>query len=408
MQRVAVISYHTSPLAQPGVGDGGGMNVYVRELVSSLAHVGIKCTVYTRETSSDTARVVDVEPNHRVVHIPAGSHTLSKDELIAHIDDFAEKVIEDIKANGGVDVVHANYWMSAVAGHKIKHELNIPLVTTFHTLARVKAQGGDHESAHREQEEIKVIGCTDVICVSCTEEQRQFVSLYGKPSGTLEIVAPGVEHAFFTPGSQHGARHALGLDSDPTLLFVGRIQPLKGIEVAIRALKTLHTSNPHLSKTRLMIVGGASGTEGDAEVRRINDLIDELGIRDRIMMVPPQEHHALSTYYRAADAVLVPSRSESFGLVALEAAACGVPVIASAVGGLLTLVEHGKTGYLVPDRDPAVYAGHIAHLLNNRPLAAEMGAAAATRARRYTWSFAAARLRRVYADLINKARVECV
>lgn len=407
MQRVAVISYHTSPLAQPGVGDGGGMNVYVRELVSSLAHVGIECTVYTREWVEGLASVVQVEPHHRVVHIRAGEYSLTKEELFDHVDEFADKVIADIRARGGVDVVHANYWLSAVAGHKIKHVLDIPLVTTFHTLARVKAQGGDHESAFREQEELKVIGCTDAICVSCTEEQRQFNSLYGKPTGQLEIVAPGVEHAFFTPGSQHGARHALGMDNDPMLLFVGRIQPLKGIEVAIRALKLLQTSNPHLAKTRLVIVGGASGTDGDAEVIRINNLIDELGVRDRIVFVEPQEHHALSTYYRAADAVLVPSRSESFGLVALEAAACGTPVIASAVGGLLTLVEHGVTGFLVPDRDPSVFAGHIAHILNDKAFAAEMGAAAAKRARRYTWSFAAARLRRVYADLSSRARVVC-
>ena len=407
MQRVAVISYLTSPLAQPGIGDGGGMNVYVRELVSSLAHVGIECTVYTREWADDLPHEVQVEPHHRVVHIRAGEHSLAKEELFDHVDEFADKVIADIRARGGVDVVHANYWLSAVAGHKIKHVLDIPLVTTFHTLARVKAQGGDHESAFREQEEIKVIGCTDAICVSCTEEQRQFTALYGKPTGQLEIVAPGVEHAFFTPGSQHGARHALGMDNDPMLLFVGRIQPLKGIEVAIRALKMLHTSNPHLGKTRLVIVGGASGAEGDAEVIRINKLIDELGVRDRIVFVEPQEHHALSTYYRAADAVLVPSRSESFGLVALEAAACGTPVVASAVGGLLTLVEHGVTGFLVPDRDPSLYAAHIAHILNDKTFAAEMGAAAAKRARRYTWSFAAARLRRVYADLSNRARVVC-
>ena len=407
MQRVAVISYHTSPLAQPGVGDGGGMNVYVRELVSSLAHVGIDCTVYTRATSDQVPAVVEVEPNHRVVHIPAGDHSLTKEELIDHVDEFADKVMDHIRAEGGVDVVHANYWLSAIAGHKIKHALDVPLVTTFHTLARVKAQGGDHESAHREQEEIKVIGCTDAICVSCTEEQRQFLSLYGQPTGMVEIVAPGVEHAFFTPGSQHGARHALGLSNDPLLLFVGRIQPLKGIEMAIRALKVLHDTNPHLCKTRLMIVGGASGAEGDVEVARINALIDELKLRERILMVPPQEHYALSTYYRAADAVLVPSRSESFGLVALEAAACGIPVVASAVGGLLTLVEHGKTGFLVPDRDPNLYASHIAHILNDKQFAAEMGTAAAVRARRYTWSFAAARLRRVYADLANRARVEC-
>ncbi len=407
MQRVAIISYHTSPLAQPGVGDGGGMNVYVRELVSSLAHVGIDCTTYTREWTEGLPRVVNIEPNHRVVHIPAGAYHLTKDELLHHIDDFTDGVIAHLRSNGGADVVHANYWLSAIAGHRIKHQMTIPLVTTFHTLARVKAQGGDSESTVREKAEIDIIGCADAICISCTEEQRQFVSLYGKPAGLLEIVAPGVEHAFFAPGSQHGARHALGLDNSPLLLFVGRIQPLKGVEVAIRALKILHSTNPHLCQTRLMIVGGASGAEGDIEMRRVNALIDELRVRDKVLFVEPQPHYLLSTYYRAADVVLVPSRSESFGLVALEAAACGTPVVASAVGGLLTLVEHGRTGFLVPDRDPAVFAAHCAHLLNNKSVAVELGTHAAARARRYTWSFAAARLRRVYADLINRARVEC-
>jgi D-inositol-3-phosphate glycosyltransferase len=403
MKRVAVLSMHTSPLAQPGVGDGGGMNVYVRELVSALAHAGLDCTTYTRAWQEGLPEVVNVEPNHRVVHIPAGGFDLPKNQLIDVVDQFTDGVADHITASGGVDVLHANYWLSGLVGHQLKHRLNLPLVTTFHTLARVKAQGGDPESHAREEAEASIIGCADAICVSCTEEDRQFRSLYGTPPGTLEIVAPGVEHAFFAPGDKRGARHALGLDKTaPLLLFVGRIQPLKGLDVAIEALARLHDTN-----ARLLVVGGASGTEGNEEVSRINQLVDDLGVADRVTFVEPQPHHMLSTYYRAADIVVVPSRSESFGLVALEAAACGIPVVASGVGGLLTIVHHGSTGYLVAERKAEHFADYINQLIEHPMDAAAMGERAADMARRYTWSFAAARLRRVYSDVTTRQRVAC-
>lgn len=378
------------------------MNVYVRELVAGLAHAGIDCTTYTRAWRRDLPAVVEVEPNHRIVHIPAGAPDMSKDDLVSIVPEFTDKVAQHVRANGGTDVVHANYWLSGLAGHELKHDLNVPLVTTFHTFARVKAQGGDPESLLREQAETGIIGCADAICVSCSEEERQFIELYGTPPGTLEIVAPGVEHAFFAPGDKRGARHALQLGDEPVLLFVGRIQPLKGLDVAIRALSMVPRRD-----ARLLVVGGASGTEGLAELQRMHLLIDELGVADRVQFIDPQPHHILSTYYRAADVVLVPSRSESFGLVALEAAACGTPVVANAVGGLLTIVEHGRTGYLVADRDPDVFARHVTDLVDQPVLARTLGINAAERARRYTWNFAAARLRRVYADLAARDRVMC-
>ena len=403
MKRVAVISMHTSPLAQPGVGDGGGMNVYVRELVSALAHAGLDCTTYTRAWQAGLPEVVNVEPNHRVVHIPAGNFDVPKNELLSVVDEFTENVRAHIVASGGVDVLHANYWLSGLSAHQLKHELDLPLVTTFHTLARVKAQGGDFESDIREKSESDIIGCADAICVSCTEEERQFIELYGNPPGTLEIVAPGVEHAFFAPGEKRGARHALGIAfDDPVLLFVGRIQPLKGLDVAVQALAQLQAKN-----AQLIVVGGASGSEGNEELEKVMQLARGLGVHNNIRFVEPQAHHMLSTYYRAADVVVVPSRSESFGLVALEAAACGIPVVASAVGGLLTIIDDGETGYLVPRRDPALFAGHIDELLAHPTMALAMGAKAAEKARHYTWSFAAARLRRVYADVSTRDRVEC-
>jgi D-inositol-3-phosphate glycosyltransferase len=402
VQRLAMLSLHTSPLTQPGQGDSGGMNVYVRELVSALAQAGVECATYTRRVHPDQPDEVLVEPGHRVVHIDAGPPTLPKESLPHYVDAFADGVRDHLATSGGADVVHANYWLSGVAAHRLKHELDLPLVSTFHTLARVKAEGGDPEPLLREHAEMQVIGCADAICVSCTDEEQQFRRLYGNPRGRVEIVSPGVEHALFAPGDRRGARRAIGLGDHPVLLFVGRIQPLKGADVAVQALAELGRPD-----AVLLIVGGASGQAGDHEVERVHALVDSLGLHDQVRFVPPQQHHILSTYYRAADVVLVPSRSESFGLVALEAAACGTPVVASAVGGLLTIVDDGSTGFLVADRSPDQFAAYAAKLLDDSQLADEMAARAATKGRSFTWSLAAARLRRVYADLRQGALVEC-
>ncbi|CAE7758985.1 mshA, partial [Symbiodinium sp. KB8] len=293
MRRVAVISLHTSPLLQPGSGDSGGMNVYVRELVSSLAQAGVECYTYTRADREGLPCEVTVEPNHRVVHIEAGPHHLPKEALGDVVDEFTDRVLEHLDIIGGVDVVHANYWLSGVAAHRIKHELDIPFVSTFHTLARVKAEGGDPEPAWRDRAEAELINCADAICVSCPEEEAQFRRLYGDPQGQIEIIAPGVEHALFGPGDRAGARRAIDVDpAVPMLLFVGRIQPLKGPDVAIRALHALGRPD-----ARLVIVGGASGTTGDGEVERAHELVDELGLHDQVDFVEPQPHHILSTYY---------------------------------------------------------------------------------------------------------------
>ncbi len=398
MRRVAVISLHTSPLLQPGSGDSGGMNVYVREVGSSLAQSGLECVTYTRADREGLPDEVEVEPNHRVVFIEAGPHHLPKEALPDIVDEFTDRVLEHLASIGGADVVHANYWLSGVSAHRIKHELDIPFVSTFHTLASVKAEGGDPEPGWRDRAERELINCADAICVSCVEEEEQFRHHYGDPNGQIEIVAPGVEHAFFAPGEQAGARAAIDLDPEaPVILFVGRIQPLKGPDVAIRALHELGRPD-----AQLLIVGGSSGSQGDGEVERAHQLVDELGLHDQVRFVPPQPHHILSTYYRAADVVIVPSRSESFGLVALEAAACGVPVVASAVGGLQSLVDDGETGFLIAERDPVLFADAIGRILDDPMLATSMSMASSERAKRYTWSFAAARLRRLYGDLVTR------
>ncbi len=220
-----MISLHTSPLAQPGSGDSGGMNVYVREMVSSLAQAGVECTTYTRADRAGLPAEVLVEPGHRVVHIEAGPYHLPKEALADILDEFTDGVLEHLQANGGTDVVHANYWLSGVVAHRLKHILDVPFVSTFHTLARVKAEGGDPEPIWRDRAEAEIITCADAICVSCSEEERQFRRLYGDPQGRIEIVAPGVEHAFFAPGDQAGARAALELPRRPTGAVVRRTHP---------------------------------------------------------------------------------------------------------------------------------------------------------------------------------------
>jgi D-inositol-3-phosphate glycosyltransferase len=404
VRRLAVLSLHTSPLVQPGAGDSGGMNVYVRELVASLAQAGITSDVYTRRWSPHLPEVVDVEPGFRVIHVPAGPHDLPKEDLPEVVGEFTAGVRSRLAPD--VDVLHANYWLSGVAGHELKHQLDLPLVSTFHTLARVKAESGlPGEPELRAHAEAEVVGCSDAILASGPAEARELERLYGADPGRIEIVAPGVDHAFFSPGPRAGARAALGhldLGDGPVLLFVGRIQPLKSLDVAVRALAQLDDE-----RAVLVVVGGASGPEGRHEVGRIRRLVAELGLTGRVRFAAPQPHHLLSTYYRAADVVVVPSRSESFGLVALEAAACGTPVVAAAVGGLRTLVVDGVTGFLVDGRDPRDHAERIARILDDPLLATAMGRAAATGACEYTWSTAAARLRRLYADISARTLVEC-
>jgi D-inositol-3-phosphate glycosyltransferase len=405
MRRLAVLSLHTSPLVQPGQGDSGGMNVYVRELVSALAQAGVRSDVFTRRWSPDLPDVVDVEPGFRVVHIDAGAVDLAKEQLPEVVDEFADGVRAVLDQLGDVDALHANYWLSGVAGHRLKHELDLPLVSTFHTLARVKAETGDPEPERRVRAEAEVIKCSDAILASCRAEANQLETLYEADPRRLELVPPAVDHAFFSPGDRTGARTALAhlrLGDGPVLLFVGRIQPLKGLDVAVRALAALGRPD-----ATLVVVGGASGAQGEAEIARVRSLVDELGLVDQVRWADPQPHHLLSTYYRATDVCVVPSRSESFGLVALEAAACGTPVVAAAVGGLTTLVDDGTTGFLVEGRDPDAFASRVDAILRDDRLASALGAQAARRAKGYTWSTAAARLRRIYSDLTVRQLVDC-
>ena len=313
MRRIAVLSLHTSPLAQPGTGDGGGMNVYVRELTAALARSGVSCDVFTRAWSPDLPAMVDVEPGLRVHHVPAGPlAAMPKEALPAVVDEFTAGVLSQMTSLSSEEPftsVHANYWLSGLSGHVIKHELNLPLVCTFHTLDRVKAESMPEEveadMPHRRAEaEASIIECSDAVLASCSVEADQIASLYGADPERIRIVPLGVDHAFFGPGHRPQARRALGLPlGGRLLLFVGRIQPLKCADAAVETLAELSeqggtkTAEPY----RLVVVGGPSGPHGEKALQGLRDLADARGVSDRVHFIDPQPHELLSSYYRAAD-----------------------------------------------------------------------------------------------------------
>ncbi len=402
MQRVAMLSVHTSPLAQPGAGDGGGMNVYVRALGAALARAGVPVDVLTRLEHPEQPPCVEIEPGFRVLHVPAGPCApVPLRELPDLVSEFSDAARGVLARAGEYDVLHANYWVSGAIGHRLKHELDLPLVTTFHTLERVKAEVGLGDSLSlRPRVEAEVVRCADLVVASTHEERDQLVRHYGADPERIEIITPGVDHNVFFPGDRTAARRHLGLGSEPLVLFVGRIQPLKGADLAVRALAQV-TSR----RTRLVIIGGPSGPDGASEVAALHVLVQELGLEHRVQFVAPRPHDQLADFYRAADVCVVPSRTESFGLVALEAAACGTPVVAASVGGLRLLVDDGVTGYLVTERDPSVYASLIDRVLRDE--SHEMRAQAVARSTRYRWNIAAARLRRHYDDITARATVQC-
>ena len=403
MQRVAMLSVHTSPLAQPGTGDGGGMNVYVRSLASALARAGVAVDVLTRSEHPDQPDTVVVEPGFRVLHVDAGPREPVPlgvlPDLVGEFCAATHSMIERTGTEYGL--VHANYWVSGAVGHRLKHDLGLPLVATFHTLDRVKAEVGLADGvALRPRVEADVVRCGDLVVASTDEEVDQLVRYYGADPERVEIIPPGVDHHVFRPGDRVDARRHLRLGSNPVVLFVGRIQPLKGVDLAVRALAELRDTD-----AELVVVGGPSGPDGVHEQDSLHKLVAELGIEHRVRFVDPQPHESLVRWYRAADVCVVPSRTESFGLVALEAAACGTPVVAANVGGLRALVDHDETGYLVDSRDPSDFADAIERVLRGDPT--RLREQAAVRSSRFGWGIAAARLRRHYDDLALRTPVQC-
>jgi D-inositol-3-phosphate glycosyltransferase len=396
MVRLAVLSYHTSPLAQPGTGDGGGMNVYVRELSSAFARLGHEVDVYTRRDNPLVHDTVLVEPGFRVHHVTAGpATTLERDQFPLFVDEFTDAVATSFRCTGTPDALHANYWLSGLSGHRLKHELDIPLIMTFHTLERVKADTFEAESEARAKHEAAIFACADAVLASCDVEAEQIVRFYDASPSRVHVVPLGIQHAFFAPGYRPQARRALGIDPDAImLLFVGRLQALKGVDLALETLIELRQRDQN---ALLAIIGGPSGADGRETLVRLHERVAQAGVIDRVCFVAPQAHQLLSTWMRAADVTLVPSRSESFGLVALESSGCGTPVVASDVGGLKTLIDPGVNGFLLPVRDPGVWADAVEVTIDPEHSTA-MSTGAVLLARSYTWRAAAESL----ADLTDR------
>ncbi|WP_194816158.1 D-inositol-3-phosphate glycosyltransferase [Nocardia sp. XZ_19_385] len=393
--RIAVLSVHTSPLAQPGMGDAGGMNVYVLQTALQLARRGIEVEIFTRATSSNMPPVQEAAPGVLVRNVVAGPFEgLDKHELPTQLCPFTAEVLRQEARHlpGYYDLVHSHYWLSGQVGWLARDRWRVPLVHTAHTLAAVKnralAEGDCPEPATREIGEKQIVVEADRLVANTAEEARQLIELYGAEARHIDIVPPGADLGRYHPGDKLRARAALGLRPDEQIVaFIGRIQPLKAPDVLIRAAAVLLDEDPQRN-LRVLIVGGPSGTgleRPDSLIR----LAAELGIADHVTFLPPQPPDRLVEVYRAADLVAVPSHNESFGLVAIEAQASGTPVLAADVGGLSTAVRHGETGLLVPGHYIPDWAAALGSLLDDPNRLRRMSAGAVRHARNFSWEHTA-------------------
>ena len=405
MRRVAVIAYHSSPLLEPGSGDAGGMTVYVREVARAMAKRKVRTDIFTR-SSSGTVETTDIFPGVRVVAIPAGPPgNVTKADLPAHIGDFVSGIrVFAMGARLGYDLVHSHYWQSGVAGAELAATWTVPLVHSNHTLAKVKNRflppGDAPEPGIRLNGEATVIEAATTLIASTDDEWAHLACLYGASHDQIKTIYPGVDHGSFEPGDRAAARATLGFGDETILAFVGRIQPLKGLDLALRAVEQLV---PVLDRpVKLVVVGGDSGPSETSERDRLTVLAHDLGIPDAIQFVGPQPHDRTPLFYRAADAVVVCSYSESFGLSALEAQACGIPVVGTDVGGLRHIVHDGESGYLVDSRDPAVFAARLKTLLADDRLRATFAKSASTSAASFTWDRTGQELADLYECLVTE------
>jgi len=411
-RRVALLSVHTSPLHQPGTGDAGGMNVYIVELSRRLADLGIEVEIFTRATTGALPPAVDLAPGVLVRHVTAGPYEgLSKEDLPGQLCAFTSGVLrtEAMHEPGYYDLIHSHYWLSGQVGWLAKERWGVPLIHSMHTLGKVKnaalALGDDPEPTARLVGEDQVVDAADRLIANTDQEASELVRLYGADPERVSTVNPGVDLDRFRPGDKKAARESVGLPADAVvLLFVGRIQPLKAPDVLLRAAAELIAREPdRRGKLVVAVVGGPSGS-GLAEPTHLHRLARRLGIADVVRFVKPVDQTRLADWYRAADVAVVPSYSESFGLVAIEAQACGTPVVAARVGGLATAVADGRSGLLVAGHDPGDYASAVTRLLDAPHLLADYGENAVEHAARFGWSATAAATADVYSRSIEDLR----
>jgi D-inositol-3-phosphate glycosyltransferase len=407
--RIATLMVHTSPLDQPGIGDAGGMNIYVLESAQRMAAMGVSVDIFTRRTDADAPEIVEISPGVRVRHFDCGHGQLTKEQLPTHIAGLSRAFLQIMKKEN-YDVIHSHYWLSGKVAMAAAKELAIPLVHTMHTMARVKnlnlAEGESPEPMIRVQGETQVAEAADALIANTDAEAASLVTLYDACPDTVHVVTPGVNLQVFTPGEgRSAARNVVGLPQDGLVVtFVGRIQPHKGPEVLIRATSEMVKHSPALRhKLIVNIMGGASGANAE-EVDRLKELSTWLELDDVVRFAPPVERDSLADWYRAADLVCVPSYSESFGLVALEAQACGTPVVATAVGGLRTAVADGFSGVLVDGHDPKAWSSVITRLLQEPQRRVLLSMGAIEHASHFGWDSTARGTLDIYDQVIGTAQ----
>lgn len=411
-KRIAVLSIHTSPLDQPGTGDAGGMNVYVVETAKRLAEAGTAVEIFTRAKSSDLPPVVELAPGVLVRHITAGPFEgLLKADLPGQLCAVTAGVmrVEAAHPEGWFDVIHSHYWLSGQVGWLASERWGVPLVHSMHTMAKVKnidlAAGDTPEPRIRVIGEEQVVAASARLIANTGDEALQLVDLYGADPMAVDVVHPGVDLEQFTPGDTAAARRRFGIPSDAiVLLFVGRIQPLKAPDILLRAAAMMVAQDPALrSRLVVTVCGGPSGT-GLEHPTSLVDLARDLGIDDIVRFEPPGDRDMLADWYRAADIAVVPSYSESFGLVAVEAQACGTPVVAAAVGGLRTAVADNVSGLLIQGHDPRDYASALSSLISAPSRRAELAAGARMHAASFGWSATTAGLITSYRMAMDEYR----
>ena len=411
LARVATVSVHTSPLDQPGTGDAGGMNVYIVEVAKRMAERGIEVDLFTRATSRTLPPTAELVPGVTVRHVPAGPlEELDKTDLPRQMCAFTSGLLRTEAAHepGHYDLIHSHYWLSGQAGHAARLRWGVPLVHSMHTLAKVKnaalAAGDTPEPLGRVLGEQRVVDSADRLIANTEDEAHQLRTLYDACSERVRTVLPGVDLSTFTPErASRTARARLGLPEDKAvLLFVGRIQPLKAPDVLIRAAAAMLDREPRLRDRLLVaVVGGPSGS-GRTRPDELVRLAERLGITDVVRFEPPCPQPELADWYRAADVTVVPSHSESFGLVAVESQACGTPVVAAAVGGLRTAVRDGESGVFVEGHDPADYARALAGLLDAPRRLRRMSRAAVRHGAAFGWQTTVDRLLEIYAEAVGE------
>ena len=409
-----MLSYHTCPLATLGGKDTGGMNVYVREITRKLGEQGVHVDVFTRSQDEHVPHILhDLGFGNRVVHIPSGPEVpMPKKELAEHLPEFVQGVIDFAQSKGiQYDLIHSHYWMSGIAAVDLKKIWGTPIVHMFHTLGlmknRVAQSESEKEGAYRIDGEKKVIQLSDRLIAATPAELSQLQFLYNSNGEKITVIPPGVDVCHFYPIPEDEARDFIGIPPcKGLLLFVGRIEPLKGLDVLLEAIAIMKSQDVLENNSFcLSVIGGDPQVDGDAmsaEMHRLQALREKYRLENLVTLLGKRSQDTLSYYYSAAKVVVVPSHYESFGMVALEAMACGTPVVASDVGGLAYLVRDGKTGFTVPAGDPWILADRLKQLLYDESLREKMGQQAAEYAREYSWDSIVQRIRAVYAELLER------